>query len=191
MMAVLDDQWRGRNVLKMPETIDIGILLLRRPRLTDIDAIFEYGSDQQVSYYADWKRLTDKTSLESRLISRDEAWMDGTEYNWVITEKVNDTAIGGLSCTIQDGKAEIGYLLNRKYWNRGYTTDVVKKVIGILVNDACVKSVWATCDKDNAGSIRVLEKSGMKREKLLKKFRVRPNISEKPRDAYLYIYRAV
>ena len=37
-----------------PEVIDLQRLHLRRPRLTDAAAIFEYASDPDVARYADW-----------------------------------------------------------------------------------------------------------------------------------------
>ena len=49
-----------------------------------------------------------------------------------------------------------------------------------------VRRVWATCDVENAGSIRVLEKAGLSLEGTLRRWAVRPNLSPEPRDALVY-----
>ena len=46
--------------------------------------------------------------------------------------------------------------------------------------------VQAICDVENIGSARVMEKAGMVREGLLRRYVVHPNISDEPRDAFLY-----
>jgi RimJ/RimL family protein N-acetyltransferase len=46
--------------------------------------------------------------------------------------------------------------------------------------------VNASTDIENIASQRVLEKAGMLREGLLRKYIVHPNISDVPRDSYIY-----
>jgi len=46
--------------------------------------------------------------------------------------------------------------------------------------------VQAFCDVDNLGSARVMENAGMQREGLLRRYVLHPNISDVPRDVYLY-----
>jgi len=46
--------------------------------------------------------------------------------------------------------------------------------------------VWATCDVDNVASARLLERVGMEREGVLRRWLVHPNLSEAPRDCLCY-----
>ena len=46
--------------------------------------------------------------------------------------------------------------------------------------------IWAVCDLDNFASARVLEKAGMQREGVLRRYILHPNISSEPRDVYCY-----
>lgn len=46
--------------------------------------------------------------------------------------------------------------------------------------------MWATCDCDNVGSARVLEKLSFELEGTLRRWAVHPNISPEPRDSYCY-----
>jgi RimJ/RimL family protein N-acetyltransferase len=44
--------------------------------------------------------------------------------------------------------------------------------------------IGAVCDGDNIASARVLEKAGMQREGMLRRFIRHPNVSEQPRDVF-------
>jgi hypothetical protein len=46
--------------------------------------------------------------------------------------------------------------------------------------------VWAVCDSTHLASVRVLEKAGLEREGILRRFIVHPNISPEPRDCFCY-----
>jgi len=47
--------------------------------------------------------------------------------------------------------------------------------------------VWATCDVDNVASARALERIGMEREGILRRWLVHPNVAETPRDCLCYL----
>jgi RimJ/RimL family protein N-acetyltransferase len=46
--------------------------------------------------------------------------------------------------------------------------------------------VWAVTDVDNHASARVLEKIGMQREGLLRRWLVHPSLSPEPRDCWCF-----
>ena len=68
----------------------------------------------------------------------------------------------------------------------GYTTEAVKGLISWALRQKDIYRVWAVCDVDNAASARVMEKSGMQREGILRRWSLHPNISPQPRDSYCY-----
>lgn len=173
--------------MPVPETFAAAHIRLRRPRLSDADAIFEYGSDPEVARYADWPRLTTIEPLVASLHARRERWESGAEYYWVITPDDADRAIGGVSCRIDGHSAEIGFLVNRQFWGRGVATAAAGAVVDWLLTLPSIWRVWATCDTANVASTRVLEKVGMTREGTLRRWAIRPNLSPTiPRDAHLY-----
>ncbi len=57
---------------------------------------------------------------------------------------------------------EIGYELNRSYWNNGYMTETVKAAIDQLFNNEHYDLIFAGHFIDNIASKRVLEKCGFK-----------------------------
>ena len=169
-----------------PETIVLDRVCLRRPRVADAEAIHEYGSDPDVARYADWPIRTEIGAVIGSLRERSEHWSEGPELSWVVTIASADRAIGGVSCRIEGHSAEVGFLMNRNHWGNGYATEATRAIIEWLFSLPSVSKVWATCDTENKASCRVLEKLGFKRECTLERAIVRPQISSKPRDAFMY-----
>lgn len=172
--------------MDVPEIIDIGRIRLRRPRLSDAEAIFEYGSDPEVAHYADWPICKTVDSIVALLRERSARWKSGTEFYWVITLCEDDRAIGGVTCQVVQHSVEFGYLLNRRYWGNGIATDVSQAIVEWAFSLPSIWRVWATCDTENLASVRVLEKVGLSREGTLRCYAVRPCISSEPRDALIY-----
>ena len=169
-----------------PEIIELPRIRLRRPKLSDAEAIFEYGSDPEVGRYSDWLIQTTIEPVIELLHERNKRWESGTEFYWVITLPEEDRAIGGISCHVDGHAAEFGYLINRRYWGNGFATDASRAIVEWLFSMPSIWRVWATCDTENLASVRVLEKVGLEREGILRRWAVRPNISSEPRDAFIY-----
>jgi RimJ/RimL family protein N-acetyltransferase len=91
-----------------------------------------------------------------------------------------------ITARVDGFKWELGYVLARSQWNQGYMTEAVKAVTGWALAQPEIYRVWAVCDVDNVVSARVLEKAGMRREGLMRRWSVHPNISPEPRDSYCY-----
>lgn len=172
--------------MQPPRIIDTARLRLRAPREADIEAIFEYGSDPSVSHLMDWRRLSDPKEAEAFLSSSLDSWRSGTEFTWVITELGSDVVVGATSLRLRDADADFGYVLNQRYWARGFATEASAAVVSWAVSVRGIPRIWATCDAENHRSMRVLEKLGLRREGLVPGGTVRPNISQEARSSYLY-----
>lgn len=59
-------------------------------------------------------------------------------------------------------------------------------MIQIIESLPGVARIWATCDTENLASANVLEKWGMEREGILRKWFIRPNLEGAVRDSYVY-----
>ena len=77
-------------------------------------------------------------------------------------------AIGIRNWAIEHARAEVGYVLARQHWGQGYATEALKAVLGFGFSRMELNRIEAKCVPENKGSIRVLEKSGMRREGLLR-----------------------
>ncbi len=59
---------------------------------------------------------------------------------------------------------EVWYKLHKDFWNRGYGTEALKRLLEFCFSDLKLHRIEAGCAVENYGSIRVLEKAGMIRE---------------------------
>lgn len=173
--------------MKPPETFELSHLRLRRPLPSDAEAVFEYGSDPEVARFADWPVRTSIDGLAESLHARAARWDAGEDFYWIITRADHDRAIGGISCQITGDSAEIGFLLARRHWGRGWATEATRAVVGWARTSPALTRLHATCDAENLASARVLEKSGFTLECRLHRAIVRPNLSPDLRDALKFL----
>jgi RimJ/RimL family protein N-acetyltransferase len=173
--------------MKPPETFETPQLRLRRPLPSDAEAVFEYGSDLEVARFADWPVRRSIDGLAESLLARAARWDAGEDFYWIITQSCDDRAIGGISCQITGDSAEIGFLLARQHWGKGWATEATLAVVGLARTMPVLNRLHATCDADNLASARVLEKAGFTLECRLSRAIVRPNLSPEPRDALKFI----
>jgi RimJ/RimL family protein N-acetyltransferase len=174
-------------LLNPPEVIATKRLMLRRPRLSDADDIFDhYAADPEVTRYVTWRPYKDRSEVAPFLQSRLARWDSGEEYSWAITSPPEDRVIGMIGCRVRGHAADIGYVMSRSLWGRGYTTEAANAVVEWAINLNFVYRVWAVCDVENKASARVLEKIGMQREGILRRYIVHPNVSPEPRNCFVY-----
>ena len=162
-------------------------LRLRKVKLSDAEAIFrEYAQDPEVTKYVSWRAHSDIGETREYVRMCLLAWDVGKAFHWVIERNDNKQAIGMMIARAGDEKWELGYVLARRYWGRGYMTEAVKGLIAWALKQQDIYRIWAVCDIDNVASARVMEKAGMVREGILRRWSVHPNISPEPRDSYCY-----
>ena len=170
-----------------PERIETKRLVLRIPRLSDVRTIFDtYTHDPEVTRYLMWRPHTHIDETQQFLVGCLDAWENGKRFPYVITLKGADDAIGMIDFHIHGSTVGLGYMIARPHWGRGYTPEAVQAVIEWAFSQPLIYRVNATCDVENVASARVMEKAGMQREGLLRRYVLHPNISDEPRDCYIY-----
>ena len=108
------------------------------------------------------------------------------DFAYAVVLKEDGKLIGMFGLHPLKLKIEVGYGLARSYWGVGYMTETLCAVIDWALLQPNIFRVQAFCDVDNLGSARVMEKAGMEREGSLQRYVPHPNISDEPRDVYLY-----
>lgn len=85
-------------------------------------------------------------------------------WNWLIVHKQDRVIVGdaGFLNGPKDGKAEIGYSIVSDYRNQGYATEAALYLVHWALQQREIRLVMAQCLDDNLGSIKVLEKVGMR-----------------------------
>jgi RimJ/RimL family protein N-acetyltransferase len=162
-------------------------LVLRDFREDDWSAVHEYGSDLEVVRYMPWgpnNESETKAFIERALAAQAEE--PRTKFEFAITIAESGRLIGGCGIRVaspRDRSADFGYCLRTDAWGRGYATEAAGAVVGFGFDVLNRHRVFATCDTENAASVGVLEKLGMRREA---HFREDTRIRGRWRDSYLY-----
>lgn len=162
-------------------------LLLRPPVQADARRIYQaYGTDPEVTRYLSWRPHRDPADAETRMRQRLADMKRGIELGWVIEGKDDPALLGMVSLFPVEHHGELGYVLARSAWGRGYMSEAAAAVLDWALGERGLLRLWAVTDAENRGSARVLEKIGMEREGLMRRFGVHPNLSAEPRDCFLY-----
>ncbi|BBB89538.1 MAG TPA: GNAT family protein [Methylomusa anaerophila] len=139
-------------------------LLLRKLVIEDAEDIFEYASDDEVTkfmsfdthkFIEDAKRFINVTLDQYR---RDEAG------DWGIILKETGKLIGSMGFPWVDKKnsrAEIGYVLGRRYWGKGIMPEAVRRLLEFAFNDMELNRIECVHAVPNEKSGRVMQKAGM------------------------------
>jgi [ribosomal protein S5]-alanine N-acetyltransferase len=171
-----------------PETFTTERLTARPPRAEDAEAVFAaYASDPEVTRYLSWRCYTDLEPLRSFLLTAAVTWETGVgHYAWLLCLRGSDVPIGSIGVTLDIHGAMLGYVLGRAHWNRGLMTEAVRYVAAWGLAQPPLFRVWAVCDTENLASARVMEKAGMTREGVLRRWFPCPNLGPEPRDCLVY-----
>lgn len=174
--------------MKPPETFTTDRLNLRRPRLGDAPAIYNsYARDQEVIRYLSWKSHSSIGNTVGFLNVTERNWNESKRFVYAICLKDSDELIGVIGIqSLTDFKALYGYVLAKKFWGNGYATEALTILVDWCLAQPSTFRAWGFCDAENLASARVMEKAGMKREGVLTRWHVAPNISDEPRDCLVF-----
>lgn len=148
-------------------TLQTDRLILRRITKNDINDVYSYARDPEVSKYLLWNPHPSIEFTKLYLKTVDSFYKRAKFYDWGIVCKENGMLIGtcGFSeIDTENDSAEVGYVLNREYWGRGIAAEALKEVIQFGFEVLGLHRIEARYMTQNSRSVRVLEKCGMKFE---------------------------
>lgn len=154
--------------------------------MTDATSVYAYASDPEVTRYLSFPTHRSVADAEQFLARCTVRWDSGREFCWLITLKGANEAVGSIACRMGSHGADIGYVLAKAHWRRGFMPEAARAIVDWISAQPAIHRVWSFCDVENAASVRVMEKVGMAREGILRKWFVHPNLSPIPRDCYVY-----
>ena len=146
-------------------------LLLRKVRMEDAPDIFEYASDPNVPIYMPWEPHQSIQETYEYLERVMERYRQSRPGPWAIVHRRDAKMIGTCSFSKwerEDNRAEIGYVLNPRYWGQGYMSEAVRAIVAFGFRELGLNRIQARCDVPNVGSARVMEKAGMTFEGVLR-----------------------
>lgn len=144
-------------------------LTLRRFEPTDAEAAAAYQGLAEVARYCMWepRSLERVRELIPRWIAMDGQGQDSEGLQYAVILKASGALIGDVVLMLEDRAArqgQIGYVMNPAFQGQGYTTEAARAVMAIGFDAVGLHRISARCDARNAGSWRVMEKLGMRRE---------------------------
>ena len=137
-------------------------LILRAWEITDLDDFFEYASVEGVGEKAGWEHHKSKDkSLEILKMFIEEKKV------FAIVLKENQKVIGSIGIEELSEELdkdldnllgrELGYVLNKDYWNKGIMKEAVSKVVDYCFNTLKLNFLMASYFNHNIASKKVLE----------------------------------
>lgn len=161
-------------------------LTLRPPRVDDAEAIFEaYATDAEVTRYLIWPPYTNIDDLREYLRNSKANKKDEPLRSWQILSREGEM-LGALAMFFDGHRVSIGYVLAQSHWGSGIMVEALQPLVDWAFEQDHIHRVWAVCDVGNTASARVLEKLGMQREGILRRWIIHPNVSNKPQDCICY-----
>ena len=147
----------------------------------DAKPIFDgYAQDREVTRFLTWRPHTALWQTESYVADCMAATSSRT---YVLEERSSERVIGAFAIRRTNNHAfDVGYVLERPSWGRGLMTEALAEVTRWALNQKGIWRLWTVCDVENVGSSRVMEKAGLSREGVLRRWILHPNVSDEPRD---------
>ncbi len=153
--------------------------LLYRPLTeADLDLVVALWTDPDVVKYLD-ERTHSEEELADEMPTLLRRCGGGCIGIWSLTELATEEKVGTailLPLPIEeddtnwdlvtgeglpDGDIEIGYILRRSAWGKGYATEACKRLLRFAFEETPLIEAVATFDDENTASRRVLEKCGL------------------------------
>ena len=160
------------------KTLETERLILRKFTIEDAEGMFNnWATDSETNKFLSWplhSNVDETKSVISKWISNYESG----SYNWIVETKDTHEVIGSIC---EEGKSvkhktiSLGYCYGSKYWNKGYASEVLRRVIEYLLTEQDFYLVEANHRSSNPASGRVMEKAGMKYDGTLRERRINPD----------------
>lgn len=146
-------------------------LRLRPYRLRDVEAMVEGCDDFEVA------RTTlalphpyHRADAEQWLATHAEGFRTLASIEFAIERKEDERLIGGISLRVrpEHQRGEIGYLIHRPHWNKGYATEAARRVVAYGFDDLRLHRIDSHFFAGNEASGRVMQRCGLRFEGLLR-----------------------
>ncbi|WP_445491653.1 GNAT family N-acetyltransferase [Niallia sp. 03133] len=147
-------------------------LILRKLTPADLDDMYAYGSNSEVTKYVTWETHQKRSDTKGFLQFVLDRYEKKEVALWGIQYKENGKLIGTIDFVWwkpNHSSAEIGYVLSHEYWGKGIMTEAAKEVIKFGFEKMDLIRIQAKCFTENIGSARVMEKAGMTFEGIMRK----------------------
>jgi len=141
-------------------------LALKPVNLSHFNDLFSLRSDPDVMKYTADGRIQTRKEVED-FIKSAEGYYDkyGLDFFSVYEKEtgifVGQAGLFHVGFDVKQSDIEVAYRLHKKYWHKGYATELAKALIDYGFNELSLIKIIAAVHPENEGSRKVLEKVGM------------------------------
>lgn len=151
-----------------------------------------WTNDPDVSKFLAWTAHKSISETENIINLWTTQYNNLSYYNWIIILKEINEPIGSISVvniTDYTECAEVGYCMSKKWWGQGIMTEAFSAVIKYLFENEGFNSIRAWHNVKNPASGRVMVKSGLTFEGILRDYS-RSNTGELIDSAFYSILKS-
>lgn len=130
--------------------------------LSDASNFYALNNDQEVMKYTGDKAFKDIKEAQDLILNYSSYKKSGFG-RWTVIDRDSSEIIGwcGLK-EHEDQSIDLGYRYHQRYWNKGYGTEAAKACLAYGFKTFGITEIIGRTAEDNLGSIKILEKIGMK-----------------------------
>lgn len=146
-------------------------LVLRWLEPDDASALFRIYSDPEAMKYWSSLPMTSEGDAHALLDGIAAGLEEGRLFEWGVALQESDEVIGTVTLASLDGankRAEIGFMLDRAMWRRGYMSEALRTLLDYAFGALGLERIEADVDPRNESSLRLLERLGFQREGYLR-----------------------
>ena len=147
-----------------PPVLECARLVLRPLTRADVPAVVELAGDEAVATRT--SRIPFPLAVEDA-----ESWIADAEGGdalddeivFAIERREDRRLIGAIGLVLgqEDDPPSVGFWLGRPFWNQGFVTEAVRRLLEFAFDELGVAAIQAEAFPDNAASIRVQKKAGL------------------------------
>ena len=151
------------------QTNRLDLVEIEQKHLSDL---FELFSNNDVTRYYNIETLTKKNEAQKLIDWFQTRFKEKLGIRWGIALKDESKIIGtiGFNNFTKGHRANIGFDLQKDYWNKGYITEVLNVVIDFGFSKLGINRIEGEVMQGNLISEKVLVKKGFKREGVLRQW---------------------
>lgn len=155
-----------------PPRLETSRLILRGYEPADAEAIFAYGSDPEVARYMAWNQHGSIDDAKKFLDESVAPAYERGELEYAIALRgAPDRLIGGIGLLWRCEThmvMELGYVLAREHWGKGYVPEAGRALIDFAFRTTQVERIYAPIFTENVKSWRAATKMGLRLEGVLR-----------------------
>lgn len=138
-------------------------LLLRPLDVSDLDTHHAYASDIDNTHYMVFLPNESMRETAQFLVSVTAQWASDDPDCYEFAIMLEGVHIGAISISLDDARneGELGWIVKKQYWHKGYATEAARAVIDFAINTLHLTRIFAQCDARNSNSYGLMRKLGL------------------------------